>query len=194
MYHSVADVISDPWGLSVTPAHFAEHLEVLRAHGRALPLDQFSFGLENGHLPHDATIVTFDDGYADNLHNALPLLERFEIPATFFIATGYLGGQREFWWDELARVVFEGTVASDELRLTVGDKSFRWDLAVLSLPQASPQTSDRWRAWDPPPSADTHSIARCGNCCSRFVPMNWRTPLHTCANRSWRLPALSSRR
>jgi peptidoglycan/xylan/chitin deacetylase (PgdA/CDA1 family) len=50
---------------------------------------------------------TFDDGYADNLHAAARLLKRYDTPATFFIATGYIGGSREFWWDKLARIVFE---------------------------------------------------------------------------------------
>jgi hypothetical protein len=42
--------------------------------------------------PPQSVLVTFDDGYRDNLTNALPLLVRYGIRATFFIATGYVGG------------------------------------------------------------------------------------------------------
>jgi peptidoglycan/xylan/chitin deacetylase (PgdA/CDA1 family) len=49
--------------------------------------------------------VTFDDGYRDNLEVAKPLLERHGVPATVFVASGYVEDRREFWWDELARLL-----------------------------------------------------------------------------------------
>ncbi len=117
LYHRVAKLECDPWSLAVTPAHFAEHLEVLRRH-RRVRLDQLQPGRwwNRGGL---SVAITFDDGYADNLFEAASLLRRYETPATFFIATGYVGEQREFWWDELTRIVYEskcppGCNAADE--------------------------------------------------------------------------------
>ncbi|HET9531812.1 MAG TPA: polysaccharide deacetylase family protein, partial [Blastocatellia bacterium] len=104
MYHRVAEVRSDPWSLCVTPQHFAEHMEILRRHARPISLRELTGALREGSVPRRSVVVTFDDGYLDNLKNARPLLERYDIPATFFIATGYLGGEREFWWDELERM------------------------------------------------------------------------------------------
>jgi peptidoglycan/xylan/chitin deacetylase (PgdA/CDA1 family) len=89
----------------VTPEHFTEHLDVLR-NLRRVRLDQVGcsgWRMGNGRL---TVAVTFDDGYADNLHEAARLLMRSDTPATFFLATGYTGGTREFWWDELERIVF----------------------------------------------------------------------------------------
>ncbi len=104
LYHRIAKTARDPWSLCVTPEHFAQHLEVLRTSQR-IPLDQIHTRKWRRGKPARRVVITFDDGYADNLHEAAPLLERHETPATFFITTSYVGGTREFWWDELERVV-----------------------------------------------------------------------------------------
>ena len=49
--------------------------------------------------------VTFDDGYADNALEALPILEEVGLPATFFVSTGTIGTSEEFWWHELERII-----------------------------------------------------------------------------------------
>lgn len=90
--------------MCVTPEHFAEHLEVLSA-CLLVPLREVN---SSRRLAGTASVtITFDDGYADNLFQAYQLLERYATPATFFIATGYTGGTREFWWDELEKIIFQ---------------------------------------------------------------------------------------
>ncbi len=98
LYHRIAATDADPWSLSVRPSHFAEHLEVLRGH--IAPLTEIS---GNSHSARRAGrfALTFDDGYADALHTALPLLERHDAPATVFVATGGVDDGRPFWWDEI---------------------------------------------------------------------------------------------
>lgn len=103
MYHRVASVRPDPWSLCVSPDHFAEHLQVLQNHHR-VRLDQLSPGGWSIR-PQLSVAITFDDGYADNLRDAAPLLDRYDTPATFFVTTGYVGAGQEFWWDELERIV-----------------------------------------------------------------------------------------
>ena len=56
-----------------------------------LPLSDAVHRLQRNALPSRAACITFDDGYADNAEVALPVLQRLGIPATFFIASGYLG-------------------------------------------------------------------------------------------------------
>ncbi len=82
LYHRVTDVDSDPWSLCVTPDHFAEHLEVLRKYTHPMRLQQLAQGLYRRQRAGRPVAITFDDGYADNLQNAKPLLERYDIPAT----------------------------------------------------------------------------------------------------------------
>jgi peptidoglycan/xylan/chitin deacetylase (PgdA/CDA1 family) len=105
LYHRVAPPRNDPWSLCVSPDHFEQHLEVLRNVYRTR-LDRIEpprWRFRGG----PSVAITFDDGYADNLHAAARLLKRYDTPATFFIATGYIGAARPFWWDQLARIVFE---------------------------------------------------------------------------------------
>jgi peptidoglycan/xylan/chitin deacetylase (PgdA/CDA1 family) len=57
-----------------------------------------------GTLPPRAACITFDDGYADNAEVALPVLQRHKLPATFFVATGFLNGGR-MWNDSVIEMV-----------------------------------------------------------------------------------------
>jgi peptidoglycan/xylan/chitin deacetylase (PgdA/CDA1 family) len=97
-YHRVTRLALDPQSLAVTPERFAYQLEYLQAR---FPIRRFEEDWTAATRP--AVVITFDDGYADNLHEALPVLERFEAPATFFVTTGPAEAQAEFWWDALER-------------------------------------------------------------------------------------------
>src|SRR5262245_19306871 len=105
LYHRIAEPAADPFDLCVTPQHFAEHLEQLRRHHRIISLTELSQRLASGATLRHTVVLTFDDGYADNLHHAKPLLERYDAPATVFVTSGYVGQDREFWWDELERLL-----------------------------------------------------------------------------------------
>ncbi len=128
LYHRVAEVGSDPWSLCVTPRHFAEHLEVLRKHCFPVKLQQLAQVLQDGEPLHRQVGVTFDDGYADNLHNAKPLLERYDIPATVFVTSGYIGQEREFWWDELERLLLQPGTLPEALSLSFNGSTYQWKL------------------------------------------------------------------
>ena len=148
MYHRVADIVRDPWGLAVHPARFAEQLDVLCCRRTVLTLDEFVARLRVDSLPDDAVAVTFDDGYADNLYNARPVLAAAGVPATLFLASSLVGAPRGFWWDELARLVLAQEAPIDA----------RIDFPGLDaeLRLSGPEPGDRdpaWRAWLPPATA-----------------------------------------
>jgi peptidoglycan/xylan/chitin deacetylase (PgdA/CDA1 family) len=75
---------------------FRWQMRILRNYWNPLPLDEAIQRLRSGSLPARAVAVTFDDGYADNATQALPILLEEGVPATFFIATGFLNGGRMF--------------------------------------------------------------------------------------------------
>lgn len=114
-YHRVAQPLRDPFELCVSPRWFTEHMEVLRRVANPVPLGELAQALANGHVPRGAVAVTFDDGYADVVRHAEPVLRRLEIPATLFIVSGLVG--RRPWWDELAHVVFAAPPGADGITL-----------------------------------------------------------------------------
>ncbi|HOX07104.1 MAG TPA: polysaccharide deacetylase family protein [Planctomycetota bacterium] len=139
LYHRIADAGADPQLLCVSPSHFQEHLEVLKGRYPVSALDVVARGLaEKGRFPFRFAAVTFDDGYADNLHNAKPVLEVAGVPATVFISTGYLDGTREMWSDELERILLptseRGAVAWNVLQASAsGSRQERYRLLCEEL-------------------------------------------------------------
>lgn len=119
LYHRVCTVATDPLLLCVSPSHFAEQLEVLRSRHHPISLTRLVEGIRDNTIPDRSVVVTFDDGYLDNLEHAKPLLERFNIPATIFVASGYVGASREFWWDELDRILLQPGDLPKSLRMRI---------------------------------------------------------------------------
>jgi peptidoglycan/xylan/chitin deacetylase (PgdA/CDA1 family) len=121
MYHRVAELESDVWELAVSPKRFEQHLKVLKKMGNAVPLEQLSSNLNSG-LYRNNIAITFDDGYCDNFTNAKPLLEKYKLPATFFITTKQVESGREFWWDELEHIFLFTPQLPSTFSLVINDK------------------------------------------------------------------------
>jgi peptidoglycan/xylan/chitin deacetylase (PgdA/CDA1 family) len=132
MYHRVTELTNDPHLLAVTPEHFAQHLDVIRAHGAPMRLQDLVRSLRQGVVPRRAVVVTLDDGYADNLEHAKPLLESHEVPATVFVTAGQVGRDREFWWDELDRLLLQPRMLPPVLQLRVNGTEREWRLEGAS--------------------------------------------------------------
>lgn len=114
-YHRVSDTRPDPLGLSVSPAHFRAQLAAIARMAQPLSLADAARSLAAGRTPSRGLVLTFDDGYADNLETVLPLLEERAMPVTIFVTTGNRGG--EFWWDRLARALEGAGKISDAYRI-----------------------------------------------------------------------------
>ena len=145
LYHRVARLDSDPQLLAVTPKNFSQHLEILHAHP-ILSLEQLNHGLRTGTLPRQAVVLTFDDGYADTLYQAKPLLKKYEIPATMFVTVGYGENRREFWWDELEQLLLRPGDLPPKLKLTLKGTEFSWDFGATS--QYSRQDREKYCSWN----------------------------------------------
>lgn len=145
MYHRITEVKSDPWSICVSPRHFAQQMEVLRKFGDVVSLQQFNQTLQQGKTPHWQIAVTFDDGYTDNLYSAKPLLERYDIPATMFLTSGYMEQKRDLWWDELNRLLLEPGSLPELLCLEINGTTHRWELGTAV--DYSEQQFQRYCSW-----------------------------------------------
>lgn len=81
---------------ALTASDFSVRMEVLKSCFQVLPLEEALARLRTDSLPARAACVTFDDGYADNLTVAVPILRDKGLHATFFVASDYLDGGRMF--------------------------------------------------------------------------------------------------
>jgi peptidoglycan/xylan/chitin deacetylase (PgdA/CDA1 family) len=122
----VIELPSDPQMLSVTPSNFSEHLKHLKENYHVISLSELGKAIAKGDVPNRTVVITFDDGYADNLWYAKPLLEKAEVPATVFITTGKINDSHEFWWDELERVILLSQKLPEKLKLTIDGTKYNW--------------------------------------------------------------------
>ncbi len=113
-YHRIADA-SDPalagfaGNVSATPEGFAAHLDFLSRHFQVIGVDDLLGCLDAGaDFPERAALITFDDGYRDNLEQAAPILAERGLPATLFLTTGPTDGGPALYWDRVAWVVEHG--------------------------------------------------------------------------------------
>jgi peptidoglycan/xylan/chitin deacetylase (PgdA/CDA1 family) len=100
-FHRVNDE-GDPFFPALPTAVFEGWMAHLARAYRVLPLEDLVERMRRGGLPRHAIALTFDDGYRDNLTHAAPVLARLGLPATLFLATGFIGTAEVPWFDRLA--------------------------------------------------------------------------------------------
>jgi peptidoglycan/xylan/chitin deacetylase (PgdA/CDA1 family) len=103
----------------VTAQTFEGHAQFLKAHFHVIPFNDLLSLWEERRW--DATqrycVVTFDDGWLDNYIHAFPILQRYALPATIFLPTGFIGTTRWFWPDQLAWVFRNFSARGEDERL-----------------------------------------------------------------------------
>jgi peptidoglycan/xylan/chitin deacetylase (PgdA/CDA1 family) len=115
VYHTISTPeVPLPADIDISPHRFEEHLRwLVKRRERVVPLRNTLSAPKNKNL----IAITFDDGYLDNLTIALPLLEKYDLPMTLFMAAGFIGE--------------EGYLTADDLRflakhplVTIGSHTF----------------------------------------------------------------------
>ena len=153
MYHRVASPEVDPWELSVSAENFEAQMQVLKSTGLVVPVNEL---LEQTFVKQKlkpAVCITFDDGYTDNYLAAKPVLEKYALPATFFIATGYTDTQELFWWDELDAIFLLQETLPEHISLPIGDENFTFSLGEdARLSAEKKQLHATWMYEQSPPT------------------------------------------
>ena len=116
-YHRFGELRHDPF--CVSPRDFAAQMKLLSDEGRAVSLAQLQrFLIGQDSVPTDACLVTIDDGMLSTLTEALPILQRFNVPAVAYVSAALVGRsataedpERFLSWDELRELSASGLVA-----------------------------------------------------------------------------------
>jgi peptidoglycan/xylan/chitin deacetylase (PgdA/CDA1 family) len=135
--------------LFVAEEEFEKQIAYLARNHDCLALGEAVALLKAGRLPRRAAIVTFDDGYRDNLL-AVPILKRHHVPAAIYITTGAIARVRTFWWDEHEAIL--GAVG--QLELTWQGTAHRWELATRELKERAFNDLNRMFKALPPQGQD----------------------------------------
>jgi len=109
-YHSVVpdEIAKDPlqYGCFVSESEFSEQMSFLAQTMAPISVSRFQQWLYHGSsLPQNPVLVTFDDGYRNNLRHAVPILLKYEIPAAFFLTAAHIGQSRLLWPTEIYRAI-----------------------------------------------------------------------------------------
>jgi len=107
---------------------FEDQIKFISKKFRCLDLKEALFELEQGSLPRSSAVITFDDGYLDNLTLALPILEKYKVPAALFVATGLADGSAGLWWQELESAIDKAKV----IDIRFNDKRFTFETQTFS--------------------------------------------------------------
>ena len=121
MYHQVLDAEHSgedhlPSGMVTLENTFDKQMGYLKQHCSVISLDELAGCLrDHKSLPARSVVITFDDGWRDNYVFAFPILERYDLPATVFLPTDYIGTSKMFWFQVVNVVLQAGALTSQKM-------------------------------------------------------------------------------
>lgn len=121
-YHRVCSLHRDIRRLAVDPRYFELHIKYLKDN---YPILRFEDDWSN--VSQKSVVITFDDGYDDFYEFALPILEKYDVPAMLFVSSGILDGKQGLWTDGLEQMIF--TTSKEELLY----QSYAYDLSNIEM-------------------------------------------------------------
>ena len=151
LYHHVSS--STPASTSISPETFKSHMEYLETHHTVVPLEDVVSAIQNNTtLPEKAVAITFDDGYANILDNAHPILAEMDFPYTVFINPNEIGvGPQQLTWEQVVAMHNDGVVFAnhtlDHLHMLNGEQEMgerTWlDTVWQNVESAEQKIADR---------------------------------------------------
>ena len=108
-------------GLTVSCSNFEKHIKEIKSKYKICSMDEFVRNLKKKNNEF-MVAITFDDGYKDNLYQALPILTKHEVPASIYVTTRFLNQEVDIWWYELGEVIQNRT----EINFQYKEKKFNF--------------------------------------------------------------------
>ena len=104
---------------------FETHLAYLTKYYQIIALQQLADNLRNGEkIPAKTAVITIDDGYADAYDIAFPVLRKFNVPATVFVATDFLDRKCWLWTDKMRFLTTQTKLSEIKLTLENTQQTF----------------------------------------------------------------------
>ena len=144
-YHRIAEPEIDSFYgpvISATPEALRTQVAWLNDRVRLITLDELIDQVEHGSPWREPVmLLTFDDGYRDNFDLAAPILRERNIPAAFFIPSGFLESPRLPWWDHIAYVIKQTNVMKVELDCSPTDSRSTLELDLQAASRTAAITT-----------------------------------------------------
>jgi peptidoglycan/xylan/chitin deacetylase (PgdA/CDA1 family) len=146
-YHRILDPGdgSVPPGMYVRPRTFDKHLRYLKRNYQVVTMKPLVAEREKRQVQQrPLCAITFDDGWCDNYERALPLLRKYELPATLFVSTNFIGNGRHPWFYRLGRILHAMADIPEGARAEIRPKGrSRFPVALERWLAASPRERRR---------------------------------------------------
>ena len=105
-YHRITNISDYQDPLKVSQKIFNKQIEYLQNNYTIISGEQLVDCIKNNKtLPNNSCIITFDDGWADNYTNALPILKKHDVPAIVFVSTDFISSGKIFWHEQLQELL-----------------------------------------------------------------------------------------
>jgi len=121
MYHRIDYQAPPFFEIAINPLTFEKQVLFLRKHFNIVDLNDIDKLAFSKSSKKDTVVLTFDDGYQDNYAYAFPVLKKYRVPATIFLATNFVNTHRLLWYDKLAWILYNSGWIPDMAKLSKHD-------------------------------------------------------------------------
>ena len=107
-YHSINKRLGKYYYLKTPPDVFKKQMNLIKDCCQVISLNELVKKVKHGQKIKDCVIITFDDGFKDNYTTAYPILYKYDLPATFFITTSFVGKKGYMEWKNVRELAQSG--------------------------------------------------------------------------------------
>lgn len=143
-----SDLFQPNRGLEITPEFLRIAIKRIRKNGYRIVSLAEALSILKGDQPKERfAVLTFDDGYRDNLKNAYPVLKELNAPFTIFISSGLVDRTSELWWVALEQIIDRGGSVADLSGKKVGERASGSSGSEKAVARAKAHEFCRFMSW-----------------------------------------------